>query len=80
MPKDTGITKTEGAMVITGDGIQFAQLLAIRGRLKMEIAGMTSRVNTLQAVNRMFGQNFRTRKQALPFIEEKVAEWKRDHS
>jgi hypothetical protein len=37
-------------------------------------------VNTLQAVNAMFGQNFRTRKQALPFIEEKVAEWKRDHS
>jgi hypothetical protein len=29
MPKDTGITKTEGAMVtITGDGIHYFQLLA----------------------------------------------------
>jgi hypothetical protein len=79
--KDTGITQTNGATVITGDGIAYFQLLSIRGRLKLEIAGIRFKgPNTLKSVNAIFGQNFKTKKAALEFIEEKVVEWKREHT
>jgi hypothetical protein len=53
----------------TPDAIAFAQALVFRARLKMEVAGMTSRVNTLQAMNRIYGLKCRTRKDALATIE-----------
>lgn len=65
-----------GSVIIdTPEGIAFAQLLSFRGRLKLEVHnGMTSRINTLQAYNNVYGTNFKTRKKALRDCNRRIEE------
>jgi hypothetical protein len=62
-------------VISTPEGIAYFQLLSIKGRLSIEInTGLKFRTSTLAAVNRMFGQSFRTKRQALRYIEDKINE------
>lgn len=64
-------------VVDTPEGIAFFQLLSIKGRLKLEIDSgikFSCGVSTLAAVNRLYGQNFKTKKKALAYVEEQIKE------
>ncbi len=67
-----GITAHEdGSIVIdTPTGIKLFQLLAIRGRLQIEVrTGLKSRVSTLAAAKQLYGVVSNTKKGALAEIE-----------
>lgn len=67
------------AVIDTPDGIAFVQLLSIRGRLRLEIAGLKFSVPTLRNIKAMgiVPESCRTKKAALAIVEELIAEMKR---
>tara|TARA_B100000902_G_C27308543_1_gene917016 strand:- start:2460 stop:2714 length:255 start_codon:yes stop_codon:yes gene_type:complete len=69
--KDSG-----GGVTFTGVDTGLYQLLVIRSRLKLEIAGGRSNSNTLKAC-KAIGFTGRTRKKALLWIEDAIETFKR---
>lgn len=69
---------TNESITITGeDNIRFAQVLAIRSALSIEVKfpGMKhSRVNMLRAANTVMGTNFRRKAQALDALNAILTE------
>jgi hypothetical protein len=69
----------EPVMLDTPEQIQMFALLQCRGRLQLELKGLRFKQSTIQAINRAYGQNLRTRKAALEFIEKTIDEYKAEH-
>lgn len=66
-----------GTIVITGEEINVVRFLTIRKALELEIrTGMkaSSRFPILRAINKMYGQSFRTKKQALAWMDAVYSE------
>jgi len=59
-------------IIDTPEGIEYFQLLSMRGRLQLEIKGLGFRMSTLKAVNAKFGTNFRRKQQALDFLDAEI--------
>jgi hypothetical protein len=65
-------------VIDTPEGIAWYQLQVFKHRLHMEMEGFRSSTNTLRNYNRLFGTDFKTRKEAhadvcaklLPYNEE----------
>lgn len=60
---------------MTEQRAKFVQLVTIAGRLKLELKGLTSRVNTL-AVAQALGYKAKTRKAMLPLVQADIAKMK----
>jgi hypothetical protein len=69
----------EPVMLDTPEQIHMFGLLQARGRLKLELKGIRFKQSTIAAINRAYGQNLRTRKQALAFLEKTIEEYKTEH-
>lgn len=75
--QDLAAHAAEGDTVILADpkGIEMFQLLSMKGRLELEVkTGIKFGVSTLSAVNRKYGTKFRTKKQAINFIEDIITD------
>lgn len=76
------MTNTDHTIIIdTPEGIQFFQLLAVEGVLKLDVNhGMKSRVNGRQWVNHKFGTDFKAsakgKREALAFVRERILDAK----
>lgn len=70
------IKQTESGVMITGEHIEVFRLLAIRGRLRLELKGLRFKVATTPVVAHMAGKQRMTRKAALAWIEAKLEEAK----
>ena len=60
--------------------IDWYVVLCLRGRLKLEVAGMSAShgKSTLKRVNQLCGTEFRTKKQALEHLEGVIARAKQE--
>jgi hypothetical protein len=67
----------------TPEQIEFFQLLAMRGRLQLEMKGLRFRTSTLKAVNKKLGTNYKRKAQAVEaltaIIEERTDVHERQH-
>ena len=57
----------------TPDSIKLFQLLSMKGRLKLEIAGLRFHVPTGPAVRKMIGSSTRSKKKLLEELESYIA-------
>lgn len=61
-----------GFVAETPEEVQLVRLLAFRGRFRLERSGMTSKVSTLKAYNRMFGTDFSRKSQAAADCDARI--------
>ena len=74
------VTTGPGGTSVTGAHVELYRLVALRGMVKMELAGLSGRQNACAAVKRMLGLNVKLSKaKTLEALEQHIEEWKLAH-
>jgi hypothetical protein len=73
----TNTTNDTGFVIDTPEGIDMLRVITMRSALKFEVeTGMKmTRISALAATNERFGTDFRTKKKALAFLNEVLADF-----